>query len=162
MLPPRVAAAFEKVPGELVGLCRPHTWEELTTPPGADMRPIRDVLVHLLAAEGFWIGHVIQGHSRPRPDLASFTDLDSILGAWAPQRQASLALLHTLEPAERLARRPLPWDLADHATIEEIIWHVVTHEHYHRGQVFTRLALLGRRNLPDHDLLRSATSRPSQ
>jgi uncharacterized damage-inducible protein DinB len=32
--------------------------------------------------------------------------------------------------------------------------HVVTHEQYHRGQVFTRLALLGRHDLPDHDMLR--------
>ncbi len=28
------------------------------------------------------------------------------------------------------------------------------HEQYHRGQIFTRLALLGRRDLPDLDLLR--------
>jgi len=27
-------------------------------------------------------------------------------------------------------------------------------EQYHRGQIFTRLALLGRRDLPDYDLLR--------
>ena len=39
-------------------------------------------------------------------------------------------------------------------TIEEIVWHVVTHEQYHRGQIFTRLAMLGRRDLPDHDMLR--------
>ena len=63
MIPPRVLAGFSTLPCDLVGLCRPHSWEQL-------------------------------------------------------------------------------------------VWHVVTHEQYHRGQVFTRLALLGRRDLPDHDLLR--------
>ena len=47
-----------------------------------------------------------------------------------------------------------PWDQSQSVSIEEIVWHVVTHEQYHRGQVFSRLALLGRRDLPDYDLLR--------
>ena len=153
MLPPRVAFALEKVPGELVTLCRPHTWEQLTRAPGEGMRPIRDVLVHLLAAEAFWIAHVLQGHPRPRFDAAAFGDLDGILAAWVPQRQATVALVGGLTPADRLARKPLPWDSSEEASVEEIIWHLVTHEQYHRGQVFARLALLGRRDLPDHDLL---------
>lgn len=81
-------------------------------------------------------------------------DLDGILAAWRPQREATVALVAGLSPAEARSRRPFPWDPTETASVEEIIWHVVTHEQYHRGQVFTRLALLGRRDLPDHDLLR--------
>jgi uncharacterized damage-inducible protein DinB len=154
MLPPRIADGFKNVPVELVGLCRMHTWEELTTPPGEGMRPIRDVLVHLIAAEAWWIRHVVQGQPGRRLDPASFGDLDRILVVWAPQRNATLTLLHGLTPQERLSRRPLPWNPAETASVEEIVWHVVTHEQYHRGQVFTRLAMLGRRDLPDYDLLR--------
>jgi uncharacterized damage-inducible protein DinB len=40
--------------------------------------------------------------------------------------------------------------------VEDIVWHVVTHEQYHRGQIFTRLALLGRRDLPDLDVIQAS------
>ena len=33
--------------------------------------------------------------------------------------------------------------ISDAYTVEEMVWHVVTHEQYHRGQIFTRLGLLG-------------------
>jgi uncharacterized damage-inducible protein DinB len=154
VLPPRIAEGFKNLPGELVGLCRPHSWEQLTTPPGEGMRPIRDVLVHLIGAERFWIRHFIQGQPWLRVEASSFGDLDRILVAWAPQREATLAVLRGLTPAERQARKPLPWDPAETASVEEVVWHVVTHEQYHRGQVFTRLAMLGRRDLPDYDFLR--------
>jgi uncharacterized damage-inducible protein DinB len=154
MLPQRIAEGFKNLPGEIVGLCRPHTWEQLTTPPGQGLRPIRDILVHLIGAEAFWMGHVLQGRERPQIDPASFGDLDRILAVWAPQREATLALVRGLTPQDRLVRKPLPWNAAETADVDEIVWHVVTHEQYHRGQVFTRLALLGRRDLPDHDMLR--------
>jgi uncharacterized damage-inducible protein DinB len=118
------------------------------------MRPIRDVLVHLIDAESGWIGHVIQGKPFNRLDPASFGDLDQILAVWTPQREATLALIGNLTSQERAARKCLPWNSAETASVEEIVWHVVTHEQYHRGQIFARLAMLGRRDLPDHDLLR--------
>jgi uncharacterized damage-inducible protein DinB len=154
MLPPRIAEVFANVPREVVDLCRPHAWWQLTAPPSEGMRPIRDVLVHLIVVEGGWVGHVIQGGPMPRLEPESFTDLDQILAVWQPQREATLALASGLSQQERLARRPMPWDAAETASVEEIVWHVVTHEQYHRGQLFTRLALLGRRDLPDHDLIR--------
>lgn len=154
MLPPRIADGFAKLPVELTDLCRPHTWDELTAPPGDGMKPIRDVLVHMVGAETFWICHVVLGGRRTRLDPASFGDLDSILAAWRPQREATTAWLSALTPKARGSRRAFPWDPEQTASVEEIVWHVVTHEQYHRGQVFTRLALLGRRDLPDYDLLR--------
>jgi len=154
MIPPRIAESLRNLPNEMIGLCRPHRWDDLTTPPAEGMRPVRDVLVHMIGAEAFWIRHVIHGQPRQRLDPASFSGLDSILAAWVPQREGTLVLVRALTPEERLSRRPFPWNPAESASIEEIVWHVVTHEQYHRGQVFTRLALLGRRDLPDYDLLR--------
>jgi uncharacterized damage-inducible protein DinB len=49
----------------------------------------------------------------------------------------------------------VPWDPAVTVSVEEIVWHVVGHDQYHRGQVFTRLAMMGRRDLPDQDLIRA-------
>lgn len=57
-------------------------------------------------------------------------------------------LAGALAPERGQSRRPFPWDAHETASVEEIVWHVVTHEQYHRGQIFTRFALLGQRHLP--------------
>lgn len=154
MLPPRIAETFASLPDELVGLCRAHSWEQLTTSPSEGTRSIRDILVHLIAAEAYWIGYVIQRKPRERIRPEAFADLDAILARWKPQRQATGEFLSGLTPQTRASRRPFPWDASQSASVEEIVWHVVTHEQYHRGQMFTRLALLGRQELPDYDMLR--------
>jgi uncharacterized damage-inducible protein DinB len=154
MIPPRIRESFKALPNELVGLCRPHAWADLTAPPREGMRSIRDVLVHMIGTEANWVGYVIQGRPRRRSDPESFESLDAILTAWTPQRAATLEFVDGLSPEGRVERRPFPWDASQTATVEEVIWHVVTHDQYHRGQIFTRLALLGRRDLPDIDMLR--------
>ncbi len=154
MIPPRILKTFRSLPNDLVGLCRPHTREQLTTPPTDGMRSLWDVLVHLAGVEAFWIGHVVLGHPRKKLLPESFKDLNDILSFWDQQREATISLVRTLTAEERTSRRAFPWDPDENASVEEIVWHVVTHEQYHRGQIFTRLALLGRRDLPDHDMLR--------
>src|SRR5262245_16222796 len=104
--------------------------------------------------EAGWLG-LVRGEDRQQLDPATFRSLDDILAAWAPLRAASAVLILALTDEQRRARRPLPWGPPATVSVEEIVWHVVGHEQYHRGQVFTRLALLGRRDLPDHDLIRA-------
>lgn len=154
MLPQRILATFAQFPEEIVGLCRPHSWPLLSKPPQNGLRSIRDILVHLISAEHNWIRNVIHGDPRRRLDPNSFPDLDNILKPWLAQRAASVEFVRGLTPTRRQERRPFPWDANETASLEEIVWHVVTHEQYHRGQIFTRLALLGRRDLPDYDMLR--------
>jgi uncharacterized damage-inducible protein DinB len=154
MIPPSIMKSFATVPAELIDLCRPHTWDDLTRAPQEGMRSIRDVLVHTMGTEHNWIRHVANGEPRQRLDPVAFGDLDSILSMWTPQRRATLEFVRKLTPEQRASRRPFPWNQHETASVEEIVWHVVTHEQYHRGQIFTRLALLGRRDLPDNDLLR--------
>lgn len=154
MLPARIVKTFACAPEEIVGLCRSHAWPQLSNPPREGMRSIREILVHMMSAEHNWIRHVIHGDPRHRFDPNSFPDLDSILKPWQAQRVATLEFIRSLTPTRRLERRAFPWNAEETASIEEIVWHVVTHEQYHRGQIFTRLALLGRRDLPDYDMLR--------
>jgi uncharacterized damage-inducible protein DinB len=154
VLPPLIADAFRAFPDDLGVVCRPHPWHELTGAPGEGLRSVRDILVHLMDNEAAWIGHVVRGEPRRHFDPASFGSLDAILAEWRPLRAGGAATILGLTEAERRSRAPLPWDAAKSVSIEEVVWHVVAHDQYHRGQVFTRLALLGRRNLPDHDLIR--------
>jgi uncharacterized damage-inducible protein DinB len=157
MIPPRIMDTFASVPAELVGLCRPHPWDDLTRSPADGMRSIRDVLAHVIGAEAFWIHHVAlrsRAFERAKFAPAAFAALDAILSAWTPQRAATLKFFEQLTPDQRVSRRAFPWDQTQAASVDEITWHVITHEQYHRGQIFTRLALLGRRDLPDYDLLR--------
>jgi uncharacterized damage-inducible protein DinB len=154
MLPPLIADAFRSGPTDLIAVCRPHSWDELTAAPAAGLRSIRDILVHLMDNEAGWLG-LVRGEGRRKLDPADFGSLDDILAAWLPLREASVALILALTPEERQARRSLPWNPTATVSVEEIVWHVVGHEQYHRGQEFTRLALLGRRDLPDLDLIRA-------
>ncbi len=160
MLPTRVLETFSRLPAEIVGLCRPQTWEDLTTSPQPGMRPIRDALAHMIGTEVFWILHIIRGKTLRRRKPEFYESLDGVLRVWVPQRETTAEFVRTLTPAKRRERRRLPWDATQSASVEEIVWHVVTHEQYHRGQIFTRLALLGRRDLPDYDILRDAAVRP--
>ncbi|HEV3238697.1 MAG TPA: DinB family protein [Gemmataceae bacterium] len=158
MLPARVAEGLKNSTKDLIDLCRQHSWAELTSPPDSGMRSIHEILVHLIDAEGGWINHVVRGHPRHRFKSGAFGSLDQIAKVWAPQRQETILWMQGLTTDERLSVRPLPWNAEEKASVEEILWHFVTHEHYHRGQIFTRLALLGRRDLPDHDLLRQGAT----
>ena len=155
MLPPLITDAFRSLPADLVAVCRPHSWHDLTAAPGEGLRSVRDILVHLMENEAGWIGHVIRGEPRRRFDPGAFGSLDAVIAEWQPLRAATADTIVGLTEAERHARRPLPWDASKSVSVEEVVWHVVAHDQYHRGQVFTRLGLLGRRDLPDHDLIRA-------
>ena len=154
MIPPRTLDLFRAVPDELLALCEAEGWNALTSAPAEGLRSIRDILTHLVGAEQRWIHHVIAGKPQVRDRPEAFGDLKAIGSLWRPQRDATVALAGALTAEEWRSRRPLPWDSQQTAGVDEIFWHVVTHEQYHRGQIFTRLALLGRRDLPDLDLLR--------
>jgi uncharacterized damage-inducible protein DinB len=156
MLPPRLMTAFQNAPAEFVDLCRPHSWDELIAVPGQGMRSICDILVHLIDAETGWIDHVVRGNPRLALAPESFQNLDQIFALWTPRRATTVQLIQGLTTDDRASTRPLPWNAAEFATAEEIVWHVVTHEQFHRGQVFTRLGLLGRRDLPDLDVIRAS------
>ncbi len=154
MIPPRIFERFGTVPDELIGLCRPHPWAQLTRPHAEGMRSIRGVLLHTAGAETYWIQHVVLGRPRMKLREEDLADLDAILDIWKPQRETTMRFVRALTPEQRAEKKAFPWNPQEHATVEDIVWHVVTHEQYHRGQIFTRLALLGRRDLPDHDMLR--------
>ena len=155
MLPPLIAEAFRSFPADLVSVCRPHSWEELTRTPGEGLRSVRDILVHLMENEAGWVGHVVCREARRKYAPEGFGSLDAIHAEWELLRAKSTDTIRGLTRESQEARRPLPWDASKTVSVAEVVWHVVAHDQYHRGQVFTRLALLGRKDLPDHDLIRA-------
>jgi len=108
----------------------------------------------MVGAEAYWIQHAIPSETRVRVKPKTFENRESNLRRWMSQREQTLGFLRTLTPEMRAEPRPFPWDPAQATSVDEIVWHVVAHEQYHHGQVFTRLGLVGGRDLPDHDLLR--------
>src|SRR5262249_32761950 len=119
-----LVAAFRSGPSDLVGVCRPHPWDQLTAAPADGLRSVRDILVHLMDNEAGWLG-LIRGEGRRRFDPAAFGSLDDVLAAWVPLRDSSAALILGLTADERQSRRPLPWDASASVSVEEIVWHVV-------------------------------------
>jgi uncharacterized damage-inducible protein DinB len=154
MLPTRVERAFAESPAELVEVCRPRRWEDLIAPLGEGMRSIRDLLIHLIETEQGWIEKVARVRREPESFAARMDDLDAILAHWTPLRRSTVAYVQSLSAEDLVELRPFPWDASEMVSVAEIVWHVVAHEQYHRGQIFTRLALFGQRNLPDLDLIR--------
>ncbi len=144
MLPAWIAARFGEAPRVLIDRCLPFPWSALATPPGPGTRSVRDILVHMVDSEALWIGHIARGQPYEELDPSRYADLEAIRRIWEPQRTATLAFTESLPMEEWSARRPLPADFGpgQTTTVEETIWHTVTHDFYHRGQIATRLALL--------------------
>ena len=105
MLPPRLITAFQNAPAELVGLCHPHSWDELIAAPGQGMRSIRDILVHLIDAETGWIDHVVRGN--PRLSLL--------------RRRPSRISIRSLHYGRHGGRRPRGWTLKPARTMRNLL-----------------------------------------
>jgi|SRR5579872_6948478 len=154
LIPGRILEAFLTVPSDLVAVCRPHAWSELTQSPGSGMRSTRDIFAHLIEAEAYLLGHVVRGLPMPAVNAGAWVSLDDLLSVWAPQRRETVRWLGTVADDDVRSTREFLWVASGIASVGELVWQVVTHEQYHRGQIYTRLALLGRRDLPVRDLLR--------
>lgn len=152
VLPECVLRALEERPFQLLALCRtlPQGGFAWMMYPGVNS--IQAILGHMLEAEEYWIYKVLQGEPVPVRDTLALDTPDKLEAAWRPVRQRTVAWLREQPTSLLDERRPLPWNAADQRTVEEILWHFVTHEFHHKGQVCTRLAYLGVK-VPDLDLL---------
>src|SRR5438128_313266 len=108
VLPLAIADRFRTVPTDVIEQCRPHSWEQLTSAPAPGMKSIREILVHMMGTEHFWLHHVVEGRSLRRPDPATFGSPDSILTPWSAQRKATMSWLETLGPGELSSIRTQP------------------------------------------------------
>lgn len=129
--------------------CRGLTPQQFLRPLGSSFSSLRDTLAHLVAAEWVWLERW-KGHSPTKEEARAtaaetFPTLAVIEERWREVERGMRDYLSGLPP-ERLLE-PLSYvNLAGERwtyPLWQILFHLVNHQSYHRGQVATLLRQLG-------------------
>ena len=125
--------------------CAALTPEQFLTPVGGSFPSIRDTLAHLVAAEWLYLERW-QGRSpTSMPAASEFPTLDSIRERWRGIEVLLRSVLAGLD--DRQLARPVTYTNIRKQTKTLLRWqmmyHLLNHQSYHRGQVTTQLRLLG-------------------
>jgi uncharacterized damage-inducible protein DinB len=117
-------------------IARPETWtESLETI--SQHRTIRTLLAHCVGAEMRWLAR-IQGKAQPeRYESAAPADVNQIHADWREQRDVTLSIIQSADQVElnrEIAVSIPAQNYSDNLTIDEIVFHILNHENYHRGQ----------------------------
>lgn len=129
--------------------CAALTSEQFLRPMGNSFSSVRDTLAHLLMVEWIWLERW-EGRSPVRKDLEAFAaekfpTLQSIRDAWGPVEKGVRDFLRACSE-ERLSQ-PLSYTNFQGEVwtypLWRILYHVVNHQTYHRGQIATLLRQLG-------------------
>ncbi|MEW6046760.1 MAG: DinB family protein [Bacillota bacterium] len=151
LIPGFVLKAMSERPFQLVDLCRklPDGW--WTWQPHPRVMSIRTILTHMMAGEEAWVLGVVRGETPPKRDPAAFASPDALEAVWRPVRGRTVEWLAGLDGSARTEIRRVRGTPPE-VTLEAIAWHLVTHDFHHKGQVCTRLAMLGV-EVPDLDII---------
>ncbi|MGA2984885.1 MAG: DinB family protein [Terriglobia bacterium] len=129
--------------------CAALTSEQFVRPMGSSFSSVRDTLAHLLVVEWIWLERWL-GRSPARHDAKAFAaekypSIESVRHGWGPIEKGVRDFLRTC-PEEKLAQ-PLSYTnmQGDASTypLWRILFHLVNHQTYHRGQITTLLRQLG-------------------
>src|SRR5579883_50501 len=104
---------------------------------------IRQLVLHLIEAERYWIGQIAQGGPSPEIRGSDFPTKASLIEGLNATREATIRYLDVLKYEGLRAVRTIPADPENNIpeanmTIAWIIWHVMEHEIYHWGQIALR------------------------
>lgn len=141
----------------LLEIIEPLKAEHLEFRLAPGLRTLGESLRHIITTEEFWWRGGIQGEPYASWRPAAWERLSTEeKDAYRAQRFPSLAsireglgavhapvaaFLGELEVADLCLKRQATWGKEN--TLRWIFWHLVEHDQHHRGQIFTRLRLLG-------------------
>ena len=107
--------------------------EDLTKDLGVGRRSIRNILVHLMNSEKYWIS-VLSNEEFKRIDHNNFKDIPSIRGAWCEVEDRTDDFLRNLKEENLLHVRNVSLKVGTESfTIAKALIHMATHETHHRG-----------------------------
>jgi uncharacterized damage-inducible protein DinB len=104
---------------------------------------LRNLMVHVIEAEDYWINKVIQGKEFAEYEFDDFADVDSIEKRWKEVDADILLFLETLAPEDLRRERRVKWDKEYSFPLEKILQHIYTHTVHHRGQIVAGIRTLG-------------------
>jgi uncharacterized damage-inducible protein DinB len=107
--------------------------EELLKPTGAGKGSVRDILVHIMNAEKFWISFLKESeYEMSEPD--GFSDISSIRNEWSKVAAETEEFIRNLPEASLQHVRSIrSGDRTISFTVAKALLHVTTHETHHRG-----------------------------
>jgi len=107
--------------------------EDLTKDLGVGKRSIRDILVHLMNVENYWISLFCDKDFK-FIDPENFHDIPSIRGAWCEIEDRTVEFMQKLSDEQLLHVRNVSWKKGTVSfTIGKALIHMATHETHHRG-----------------------------
>lgn len=125
--------------------CAGLSQELFTRPLGSSFSSLRDTLVHMVITEWVWLERW-QGRSpNTCPTPEEFTDLKVLAERWrAVERdmRSYLAGINILKLGQDLTYTNLKGEAWTYP-LWEMLFHLINHQSYHRGQVTTLLRQLG-------------------
>jgi uncharacterized damage-inducible protein DinB len=104
---------------------------------------LRDLLVHIVGVEDYWINGVIRKQDFKRYKPEDFTGRDEIEKAWMKTMDDIRTLVGGLTPEMLGEQRTVKWDREYSFPVEKVLQHLYTHTVHHRGQAVAAIRLLG-------------------
>ena len=116
-------------------------WED--KPPHAGARSIRQIVLHMIQNERFWIGHIAQNGPVPQVLSSDYPTKQALIEGLHAAREATIRYLDMLKYESLRAVRTIPADPDNNIPesnmpLSWVIWHVMEHEIYHWGQIALR------------------------
>lgn len=104
---------------------------------------IRQLVLHLIETERFWIGHVAQGGPPPQISGTDYPTKQALIEGFQAAREATIRYLDMLKYESLRAVRTIPADPENNIPesnmpLSWVVWHVMEHEIYHWGQIVLR------------------------
>lgn len=136
---------------QLVEIIRPLTAEQLATRAAPNLRPISEIIAHIIAGRAFWFSEVLKEGDEEAAALVQWDDEDQ------PARTAA-EYVHALEVTWNMIEQAiarwgeielteitvLPWIGPEHpVTRPFVVWHELEHDLHHGGEISHTLGVIG-------------------
>ncbi len=96
---------------------------------------VRDLLVHLMDTEDYWVGSVVLGERRCKFEPEKYQNAAGLKEDWDKIRERTKDYLSTLSERRLAEKRTVSWDRELTFDVETILWQLITHELHHGGQI---------------------------
>ena len=117
--------------------------EEFTKELGVGNYSIRDIVVHIINAEDYWVS-LLRGVDARKFNPEDFSEIDAIAKIWLEVENDTREFFdNQTERTLQVVRNVIWGDVTVHFTVAKALIHIATHEIHHRGLIVGLIRQLG-------------------
>jgi uncharacterized damage-inducible protein DinB len=117
--------------------------EDFTKELGVGYCSIRDILVHIINAEDYWVSLLRKVDAR-KLNPEDFNEVENIVKTWSEVESITRDFLENQNERTLQVVRNVTWDdITVHFTVAKALIHVAIHETHHRGLLIGLIRQLG-------------------